>query len=206
MRPGTFQSVLLGALFACSFLGATAVPAIAGTPSEIEALPTLDALNRNENPLSNSGKWSALGLDNSTAGHDAGQDLAAGWAPYDAFSTVNGAYWNPSTFSDQSGDAASISIQAVPGPDNRYVGLWLNMGAPGSAKSGYQLRLIYNPGGSGTYTVKLSKWSSGTETVLASNASVSIPAGTTMAISDTGATVSAWKSSGGSLTALLSRV
>ncbi len=202
MTKGSCRSVLLGVLFACSFLGVAVAPAVAGTASEVEALPTLDALNRAENPLSNSGKWSALFWDNSSSGHNTGQDLAAGWGPYDGYSTVNGAYWNSSTFSDQSGDAASVTMQTAPGSLNHYVGLWLNMGAPGSAKSGYQLRWILNSGG--TYTVKLSKWTSGSEAVLATNASVSIPAGTTMAISDSGATVAAWKGTGGTLTALFS--
>jgi subtilisin family serine protease/sugar lactone lactonase YvrE len=175
----------------------------ANTAAEIGVLPTLDALNRSETPLSNSGKWSALAWDTSTSGHNTGYDTTTGWGAYDAYPVLNGAYWNPSTFTDKTGDAAAVTMSAAPTSESRYLALWLDMGNPGSAKSGYQLRWIYNPGGT-TYTVKLSKWSSGTETVLASNASVSIPTGTTVAISDTGGTVTAWETTGGSLTSILS--
>jgi subtilisin family serine protease/sugar lactone lactonase YvrE len=170
--------------------------------SEINVLPTLDALNRSESPLSNGGKWSALAWDTSTSGHNTGMDNTSGWGVYDIYPIVNGAYWNPSTFNDKSGDAAATTMGAAPTAENRYLALWLDMPNPAAAKSGYQLRWIYNPGG--TYTVKLSKWSSGTETVLASNASVSIAVGTTLAISDTGGTVTAWQGTGGSLTSILS--
>jgi RHS repeat-associated protein len=171
--------------------------------SEIGVLPTLDPLNRSESPLSNGGKWSALAWDNSTSGHNTGRDTTSGWGPYDAYSVINGAYWNPSTLNDKTGNAASITMQTSPGSENRYLALWLDMSSPGSAKTGYQLRWTVNPGGS-TYTVKLSKWSAGSETMLASNSSVTIATGTTLAISDTGGAVTAWKGTGGSLTSLLS--
>jgi len=184
--------------------GVAAAPASADTAAQINALPVLDALNRTENPLSNSGKWSALNWATNTSGHATGQDTTTGWGPYDAFfSGSNGAYWNPSTFSDASGSAAAITMQAYPEIAERYISLWLDMPSPGSAKSGYELRWTLNSNLT-TYTVKLSKWAAGTQTVLASNAEVSIPNGTTMAISDTGGTVTAWKGSGGTLTSILS--
>ena len=179
--------------------GVRAPLASAGTADELTTLPTLDALNRSESPLSNGGKWSALSWASGTA---AGADTTSGWGPVDAFSTVNGAFWNPSTFSDKTGSAAAVTMQVSPGLAERYVALWLDMASPGSAKSGYQLRWTYVS--SNTYSVTLSKWSSGTQTVLASNASVSIPIGTTMAISDNGGTVGAWQGSGGALSSLLS--
>jgi hypothetical protein len=190
--------VILLALFALSLASA---PAFAGTAEEISALPTLDAFNRTESPLSNSGKWSALAWDNSTSGSSTGRVFTSGWAPFDGFPTVNGAYWNPATFSDSPGDAAAIKLQLGPGGGERYVSLWLDMPNPGSAKTGYQLRWISS---GSVYTVKLSKWSAGTETVLASSTLVSIPANSTLAISDTGGTVTAWQSTGGSLSSLLS--
>ena len=134
----------------------------ASTGSEIGVLPTLDPLNRTESPLSNSGKWSALAWDNSTSGHNTGRDTTSGWGPYDAYSTINGAYWNPSTFRDKTGSAAAITMQTSPGSAGRYVALWLDMSSPGSAKTGYQLRWTVNSGSS--YTVKLSKWSAGQPT------------------------------------------
>lgn len=176
-----------------------APPAFAGTSNELTTLPTLDALNRSESPLSNGGKWSALSWASGTA---AGADTTSGWGPSNAFPTVNGAYWNPSTFSDNTGSAAAVTMQVSPGIAERYVALWLDMPSPSSVKSGYQLRWEYVS--SNTYSVTLSKWSSGTQAVLASNASVSIPTGTTMAISDNGGSVSAWQGSGGAFSSLLS--
>ena len=186
-----------------SLLSFTSAPAFASTAEEINAVSTLDALNRTEEVLSNSGKWSALAWDSSTTGHNTGRDTTTGWGPYDAFPTVNGAFWNPATFSDKTGNAAAITLQTGPGNAERYVGLWLNMPNPVSAKTGYQLRWTVNSSTS-TYTVTLSKWSAGTQTVLAANSSVSIPVGTTMAISDTGGTVTAWQGTGGTLSSLLS--
>jgi hypothetical protein len=181
---------------------AAATPAVASTASEVNTLPTLDPLNRNESPLSSGGKWTAVSWNNGTI--PAGVDTTAGWRPQ-AFPTVNGAYWNPSTFNDGgAGDAAALTMPTGPGNEERYVSLWLNMPSPGSAKSGYQLRWMVNPSLT-TYTVKLVKWTAGSEIVLASNAAVTIPAGTTMAISDTGGTVTAWSgSSSSSLASLLS--
>lgn len=180
-------------LLVASFLGLVVSPAFASTASELTKLPTLDSLNRTESPLSNSGKWSALAWDTSKSGHNTGQDTTGGWGPFDSFSTVNGAYWNPSTFSDAgAGEAAQITMQTSPKSENRYVALWLNMGSPGSVKSGYQLSWTENSTLT-TYTVKLSKWSSGSQTVLASNSAVSIPDGSTIAISDTGEIVKAWE-------------
>src|SRR5881394_1686378 len=191
--------MLLTLLFLC--LGTNS--ALASVSEQINSLPVLDALNRSESPLSNGGKWSALSWATNSSGHATGQDTTSGWGPYDAFvSGSNGAYWNPSTFSDASGSAAAITMQANPGGAERFVSLWLDMPSPGSARSGYELRWALNSNLT-TYTAKLSKWSSGTQTVLASNAEVSIPNGTTLAISDTGGTVTAWKGSGGTLTSVL---
>ncbi|HZE06435.1 MAG TPA: hypothetical protein VE127_14495, partial [Solirubrobacteraceae bacterium] len=206
-RNSIVKTGTLAALFVVLTLmawGLAASPAVADTAQEINSLPVLDALNRSESPLSNGGKWSALNWATNSSGHATGQDTAAGWGPYDAFfSGSNGAYWNPSTFSDASGSAAAITMQAYPEIAERYISLWLDMPSPGSARSGYELRWTLNSNLT-TYAVKLSKWSSGTQTVLASNAEVSIPNGTTMAISDTGGTLTAWKGSGGTLTSVLS--
>ncbi|HVQ58681.1 MAG TPA: glycosyl hydrolase [Solirubrobacterales bacterium] len=182
---------------------ATASPAAASTATEIGTLPTLDGLTRNETPLSNGGKWAALSWDLAIM-NKTGQDTTSGWGPQQAFPQIHGAYWTPTSFSDAgSGDAAMLTMQKYPEIEDRYVSVWLNMPSPGSVKSGYQLSWTLNEGLT-TYTVELSKWASGTETVLASNAAVSIPNGTAMAISDTGGTVTAWKGSGGSVSSLLS--
>jgi hypothetical protein len=184
------------------FFGLVTSSASAGTPEEINHLPTLDSLNRTEPVLSNGGKWGALAWDTSTTGHNPGQDTTSGWGPWDSFSVVNGAYWGPSSFSDETGEAAAITMQTSPGGTERYVALWLDMPSPGSVKTGYQLRWTYVSGT--TFSVVLSKYSAGTQTTLASNAAVTIPNGSTLAISDTGGTVAVWQGSGGSLTSILS--
>jgi RHS repeat-associated protein len=165
-------------------------------------MPIADPLDRTEKPLSNGGKWQAL---NWAIGTKTGEDTTTGWVPVDPFlSGINGAYWSASMSSDTGGNAAAITMPVSPLYESRYLAVWLNMSTPGSAKSGYQLRWTLNSDSSSNYTVKLSKWSAGTETVLASNASVTIPIGTTLAISDTGGTVTAWQGTGGSLTSILS--
>jgi len=199
-RRHTLVILLLLTAISCGLAPATA---LAGTAEEISSLPVLDSLNRTESPLSNGGKWSAPTWASNSSGHATGQDTTSGWGPYDAYSTVNGAYWNPATFSDASGSAAAITMQISPEIKERYVSLWLDMANPGSVKGGYQLRWR-ELSSTTTYKVTLSKWSSGTETVLAEQASVEIATGTTMAISDTGSTVTAWKGTGGSLSSILS--
>src|ERR1044072_7707723 len=197
MRVGIGRVTMLGFLSALWLLSFTSASAFAGTAEEVAALGTLDPLNRTENPLSNGGKWSKLNW-----AQDTGLDTASGWGPL-TFPALSGAYWKPHTFKDSTGNAASVTLQNAPGVSERYLALWLNMPDPGSAKTRYQLHWMVNTDTS-TYTVRLSKWVSGTKTVLASNASVSIPIGTTRALSDTGGTVAAWRTEGGILTSLLS--
>jgi hypothetical protein len=202
LRTLAASSILFLLIVASFALSATL--AFAGTAEEINALPNLDPLNRTEEAFSNAGKWGALAWDTSTSGHNTGHDTTSGWGPYDAFSTVNGAYWTPTAFSDKTGDAAEVTMPTSPGIAERYVALWLDMPSPESAKSGYQLRWTMTNASTNTYSLTLSRWSAGSQTVLASNASVVIAPGATMAISDTGGTVSAWQGSGGSLTSVLS--
>ncbi|MGN6587201.1 MAG: hypothetical protein ACTHKT_06970 [Solirubrobacterales bacterium] len=200
-KRGALGSLVVVLVLSAS--GLTAAPASANTSEEIAALPVLDTLNRNESPLSNGGKWAALAWASNSSGHATGRDTESGWGPSDAFSAINGAYWTPSTFGDANGSAAAITMQAGPSNAERYVSLWLDMANPGTTKSGYQLRWRALSTGN-TYKVTLSKWSSGTETVLAELASTEITPGTTIAITDTGSTVTAWKGSGGSFTSILS--
>jgi Ricin-type beta-trefoil lectin domain-like/Ricin-type beta-trefoil lectin domain len=192
--------VLLVVVCLAASVGPGAASAMAGTGEEIEALPVLDALNRSEEVFSGGGKWTALAWDNSTSSHNTGRDTTTGWGPYDAWPTINGAYWNPASFSGSS--AAAVTMPTSPGNAERYVSLWLDLGSPASTKSGYQLRWTVVSGT--TYVVKLAKFASGSETVLASSALVTIPAGATMAISDTGGTITVWQGNGSALTSLLS--
>ena len=199
-RPGWAGVALLTIVCLIGSFGPGAASAMAGTGEEVEALPVLDALNRSEESFSNGGQWAALGWDNSTSSHNSGRDTTGGWGPYDAWPTINGAYWTPASFSGSS--AAAVTMPTSPGGAERYVALWLDLGSPASTKSGYQLRWTSVSGT--TYKVQLLKFASGTETVLASNAAVTIPAGVTMAISDTGGTITAWQGNGSPLTSLLS--
>ena len=192
-RLGTLAGALLVALLLLA-----PGRAMAGTAGEIPLLPTLDPLNRAEEPLSNGSKWSALGWVTGT-----GTDTSAGWHPTYTSPYVFGGYWNQATFSDKPGEAASIKMAAGPGANERYVSLWLDMASPGSTKSGYQLRWKMNADLT-TYTMTLSKWNAGTESVLNSNASASVPAGTILTLTDTGGTLTAWQGSDSSLSSVLS--
>src|ERR1700684_1919819 len=207
VRPFRLKAALalsILSLVGFSSFALSATPAFAGTGEEVNVLPNLDPLNRSEEVLSNGGKWGALAWDTSSSGHNTGHDTTSGWGPYDAFSTVNGVYWTAAAFSDKTGDAAAVTMPTSPGSTERYVALWVDMATPGTAKSGYQLRWTMTNVSTNTYSLSLSRWSAGSQTVLASNASAVIAPGATMAISDTGGIVSAWQGSGGSLSSVLS--
>jgi RHS repeat-associated protein len=191
------SSSLLTAMLVLCLLGVPAATAVASTGQEINALPILAPLNTQSEGEPRfpwrEVKWAA-------GTHKTGKETTSGWT---AWSTglVSGAYWNGGAFNDEGGDAATFTMQQAPLAGS-YIGLWLNMVTPETTKSGYQLRWTLNSGSS--YKVTLSKWSAGTEAVLASNAAVTIATGTTMAIADTGGAVSVWQGSGGSFTSILS--
>ena len=132
-----------------------------------------------------------------------GADTTEGWRPVDAFSTVNGAYYAPS-FSDAGDGLATVATMANdPNINERYFSLWLDMSEPtASTRNGYELSFTYTA--TDTYTVALSKWSAGSETVLASEPGYSFVAGDSLAIVDQGATISAWTDTGGGFEQLLS--
>jgi hypothetical protein len=102
---------------------------------------------------------------------------------------------NPTTFSDSTGeDASQITMGASPELAARHVSLWLDMPSPATERSGYQFRWSLNTEKGNRYAVTLSKWVAGTQTVLASSPEALIPVGTTLKLSDSGATVKAWTS------------
>jgi hypothetical protein len=190
-------------VFAVLALGVYANPASASTSTEIANLPVVDALKRTEGTLSNGGQWSPLKWDTESSTHKTGKDTTEGWAPSDAYPSINGAYWNPTSFSGM-GTAASMTMMVNPGSEgSRYLSLWLNMSSPGSTQSGYQLKWVERVEPAGSYTVTLSRWSGGTQTVLNSNNWVSIPKGSTLAISQKGSTVTGWINGGAGLEPLL---
>jgi hypothetical protein len=182
-------------------MGALLTP-VANMDAALKSLPVNDAFATSENPLSGGGAWAALAWDTSTSGHNTGQ-VSGGWGPYDAYSTINGASWQKASFADSgAGDAVAVLLYGNPTIASRYFSLWLNAPSPASARSGYELR--FTETSASVYEVTLSRWQSGTKTVLASSAGYSFPKGSQFALADKGGTVSAWTKTGSEYTQLLS--
>ncbi len=181
--------------------GALLAP-VANMDAALKALPVNDAFATNESPLSGGGAWAALAWDNSTSGHNTGR-VEGGWGPYDAYSTINGAYWQKASFADSgAGDAVAALLYGNPTIASRYFSLWLNAPSPASIRSGYELR--FTETSASVYEVVLSKWQSGTKTVLASKAGYSFLTGSLFALADKAGTVSVWTKTGSEYTQLLS--
>lgn len=175
---------------------------VANMNAALAALALNDSFATSESPLSDGGAFAALSWDSGTSGHNTGR-VESGWGPYDAYSTINGAYWQRTSFADTgAGDAAAATLTVGPANVGRYFALWLNMPSPGSARSGYELRLTERS--SGSYEVDLSKWVAGVETTLASKLSYSFPVKSQLALVDDGGTVAAWTDTASEYTQLLS--
>jgi hypothetical protein len=151
-------------------------------------------------PLSLNGSWTALNWVTQT-GSKTGR-VENGWGPLEAFSSVNGAYWQ-SSFSDTgSGNAVAATQQQNPTIAERYFSLWLNMPSPGSVKSGYELR--FTETSSLVYDVSLSKWEAGVKTVLVSKTAYSLPLGSEFALVRKAGAVQAWVNAGSGFALTLS--
>jgi hypothetical protein len=175
---------------------------VSSTSAALEALAVNDAFATSESPLSDGGAFAALAWDNGGAEHNTGR-VEGGWGPYDAYSTIDGAYWHKTSFADTgAGDAVAAKLAHNPENENRYCALWLNMPNPGSVRSGYELR--FKETASGIYEVVLAKWVAGTETVLASKTGYAFAVGSLFALAQNGGTVSAWTKTGSEYTQLLS--
>lgn len=184
----TSALALITSLLWMPFLG-TATADTAG----VSNLPVLDPLERSEDPLDNE-TWKALNWASSMTEREPGVVTEEGWRPYDAFSMINGAYWSTATFkSGGNGAGAAMTMVTAPGISDRYLGIWLNMPEPGAAKSGYRASWTWSEKGGNLYDVELSRWVEGEKTVLDSEAEVSIPVGSTIAISAIGETLTMWK-------------
>jgi hypothetical protein len=143
-----------------------------------------------------------LQWDNSGSGHNTGH-VSGGWGPYDAFPTINGAYWKPNSFTDSgSGVAAAVTLAGNAMIAERYFSVWLHMPAPPLVKSGYELR--FTETSSGVYTVTMSRWQNGTATALGSKTSYAMPLNSQVAIARKAGVVSAWVNSGSGFTQILS--
>jgi len=170
-------------------VGALLTP-VESTPEALENLALVDSFGTNESPLSGGGKWAALNWDSSTSGHNTGR-VSSGWGPFDAYPTINGAFWNKATFAD-TGAGTAVLGTLIKSPENlsRYFSLWIDMPSPASARSGYELRLTETS--TGVYEASLSKWESGSKTVLTSKGSYALPTNRPFALVDREGIVSAW--------------
>jgi Repeat of unknown function (DUF346) len=144
--------------------------------------------------------FSALGWAGGTAAK--GTDTTTGWRPANAFPTVNGAYHHPDVPSGGMGTAAVATMAASPALAERHFSIWLDMPTPATARAGYELRFTYVS--TDTYNVKLSKWVSGAETVLASKQGYILPMGSSLGLIDQGGSVSAWTKTASTFSQLLS--
>ncbi len=192
----------LGTVSECSAAISYTERNAAGIAGALTRLPLIDAFATAESPVSNGGRWSKLSWA-SYAGRVAGSGTTGGWGPSEAFPTVNGAYWNPASFADAGeGVAVAATLSVSPSSSERFFSLWLDMSEPGSAQSGYELTFT-NVDGINRYNVTLSKWVSGTRTVLATASSYTLAPQSSFALVDLGATVSAWVEAGSGYSQLL---
>ena len=185
------------------------LPAVANMSGALGALRLDDAFATSELPLSGGGNWAALAWDYASANRTGQVVASEGWGPYDAFEVteaINGAYWTKATFADTgSGDAVAATLKVRPSLANRHFEVLLNMPNPASARSGYELRFTELTANTGTYTVTLVKWVSGTATTLASQANVSLAVGGRFALVHKAGVLSAWTAgASGEFTQLLS--
>jgi len=172
-----------------------------GTATQLANMLITEPFNGSSESLANfSSKWSALGWAAGTT--PKGENTTSGWRPLSAYSTINGAYYNSSFTDTGPGIAAAATMATNPGVAERYFSLWLDMQSPGGTRAGYELRFTNTA--SNTYEVKLSKWMSGTETVLSSKSGYLFTNGNSFAIVDVGGTVSAWTDTGSGFGQLLS--
>ena len=170
----------------------------ASTAEQLSDLATTEPFNGSSESIANfSAKWSTLGW---AAGK--GTDTATGWHPAAAYPAVNGAYYNP-TVSDTGPGVASVATMAAnPGSASNYFSIWLDTPSLASSRSGYELKFAYVS--ANTYTVTLSKWVAGTQTVLGTKSSYAFANGNSLALVDQGGTVSAWTNTGSGFSQLLS--
>ncbi len=206
-RPGRMKRGLLALIAGVSIAlagGALAASAGAATVAQqLAALPTIQPFNGEATSTRQfNERWRAFSF--SFEGLK-GSDTAGGWRSENRYPTINGAFYNAASFTAASGGAAA-AVTMTRGPENspRYFSLWLD--ASSSVQSGYELRFTFvgEEEEEVVYDVALSKWVSGTRTVLASRESVTFVEGNSLAIVDQGGTVSGWTNTGSGFTQLLS--
>jgi hypothetical protein len=169
-----------------------------GIAEGLARLTQLDAFGTVESPLSNGGRWSKLNWASNT-GQVAGSGTSGGWAPANGYPVVFGAYWNPTTFADAGrGVAVGGTLSVGAELPSRWFSLWLDASEPGSAQSGYELRFTYVGAEEeeDLYNVTLTKWVSGTRTVLATARNYTFAPQSSFALVCKGGTVYVWTNTG----------
>ena len=177
-----------------------------GIATALAGLTQLDAFGTAQNPLSGGGRWSRLAWASNT-GLVAGSGTSGGWAPSNGYPVVSGAYWNPTSFADAGrGVAVAGTLSVGAEIANRWFSVWLDMAEPGSTQSGYELRFTYSgeEEEEDLYNVTLTKWASGTRTVLARASEYTLAPQSSFALVDKGGTVYAWINTGSGYRQLLS--
>ena len=173
-----------------------------GIAAGLASLPQLDAFATPENPLSGGGRWTQLAWARER-GQVAGRGTLGGWGPVEGFPVVNGAYWNPTSFTDSgTGTAVAATLSVGTQAAERWFSLWLDTPEPALVQSGYELRFT-NVDNANSYDVTLSKWVSGVRTTLATVRGSTLAPQSSFALVDTGATLSAWADTGSGYRQLL---
>jgi sugar lactone lactonase YvrE len=180
----------------------TFTTASSGTAAALSGMAIAEPFDGSSGSLANFGaNWAALGWASGTT--PKGSDTTTGWRPVDAYSTVNGAYYNQPVNDLGWGIGTAATLAKNPELEGRYFSLWLDMPSPtATTRAGYELR--FTDTAANLYTVALSKWAGGTQTQLASKAGYTFLNGNSLALVDIGGTVSAWTNTGSGYTQLLS--
>lgn len=153
----------------------------------VSSVAILDEFKRSEIPLAN-GKWTKTSWV-----EQIGASWEEPWHGYGSNNNLAGAYWNGATFSDASaGLLVSATVGSGSTASGEYMAVWLDMPSPGSARSGYEARFTGTNGSASAYKVELSKWVSGTRTVLGTKEGFSLPVNTTFVLTETGGKLTLW--------------
>jgi len=168
----------------------------------VEALPLVQPFDASTGSQSNfASKWGTLGWANGSPAK--GLETSGGWGPSSAFPTVAGTYYTTSLGGAGKMPAAAVTMNISPGIAERYFSLWIDATSPtATTRSGYEMRATFL--GSASYSLVLSRWVSGTRTVLASIPSTPYLPGAAIALVDEGSAVSFWGLIGGSASNMLS--
>jgi len=180
---------------------ARGAPALTTTGEELTNMPVTEPFDGSQSSLASfSDNWSKLSWASGSTPE--GADTTGGWRPVNAYPTVNGVYYKPAVNDTGSGAAAAVTMAANPAIEQRHFSLWLDMPAPATSRSGYELSFAYVT--TNTYDVTLSRWQAGSQAVLASRSNYTLANGHSLALVDKGGTVSAWTNTGFGFNELLS--